>query len=80
MLEALKISEDQEAITFRLYELHNKRGTARLRSWTKTENVIGTDLLESKEGSRELAASGDEIAIPYKNYQILTLKAKISES
>ena len=78
MLETLKVSEDQTGIILRLYEMHNRRGTANLLAWTSVASATGTDLLESPIDSQEILSSKERLVIPYRNYQITTVKAPLT--
>ena len=78
MLETLKVSEDQTGIVLRLYEMRNRRGTANLLAWTSVASASGTDLLESPLDSQNILSSRDGLVIPYKNYQIITVKARLT--
>ena len=78
MLETLKVSEDQSGIVLRLYEMHNRRGTSNLLVWTSVASATGTDLLESPIDSQKILFSKDRIVIPYRNYQITTVKVRVT--
>lgn len=79
MLETLKVSEDQSGIVCRLYEMHNKRGTASLVIWNAAKQAIATDLLERDSRSKQLQLSDQKVEIPYRNYQILTAKITLTK-
>ncbi len=76
MLEAVKLSEDNdESLVLRLYEMHNKRGKARIDMFRKIKSAKLLDLLELSEiAGKELVVEGNSITFPYRNYEILTIK------
>ena len=74
LLESLKRSEDGSCIVARLYEAKNDRGNAELVFPLAEPDLVfrTANLLEEDRG--ELKAHGRELILPYKNYEIITLK------
>lgn len=73
VLDTIKKAEDSDALILRLYETHGARGTARVRVAVPAGPVHTANILEDETGSTEVAEDGS-IVVPYRPYQIITLK------
>jgi alpha-mannosidase len=73
VLDTIKRAEDSEALVLRLYEAHGARGTARLRLGVQYGSARLANGLE--DDGEELEVDGDEIVVPYRPHQLLTVKA-----
>ena len=74
VLDTIKRAEDSDAILLRLYEAHGARGTARVRLALPFASARRANALED-EGD-ELQIEGDEIVVPYRPHEIVTVLAR----
>jgi alpha-mannosidase len=74
VLDTIKPAEDSDAIVLRLYEAHGARGTARVRLGVPYEAAVLANALEDEREPFEIA--DDEIVLPYRSHQILTVKVR----
>jgi alpha-mannosidase len=74
VLDTIKRAEDSDALVLRLYEAHGARGTARIRLGFPFESARHASLLE--DDGEPLEVAGDEIVIPYRPHEIVTVKAR----
>ena len=72
VLDTIKKAEDSDATILRLYETHGARGTAALRVDLPFTSATFVNLLEEGEVHAERTADG--IVVPYRPFQIITLK------
>ncbi len=72
VLDTIKRAEDSDALVLRLYDAYGARGTARLRLGFAFENATFCNLLEDEIAPAVVA--GREIELPYRPFEILTLK------
>ena len=79
MLEAVKRAEDTDSIILRLYERHNRRGSGKISMWGKVSNASTTDILETNDAKDEADVRGNTIDLKYRNYQIVTLKVRVTD-
>ena len=73
VLDTVKRGEDSDALVLRLYEAHGARGRARLRLGVPVASALLANALEDDGDVLEL--DGDEIVLPYRPHQLLTVKA-----
>ena len=71
VLDTIKRAEDGAAVVLRLYEAHGARGTARLRVGLPFSGAVSCNLLE--DPGEPLDTDGDEIVIPYRPHEIVSL-------
>jgi alpha-mannosidase len=71
VLDTVKRAEDSDALVLRLYEAHGARGTARLRVGLPFSGAVSCNLLE--DPGEPLETDGDEIVIPYRPHEIVSL-------
>ena len=71
VLDTVKRAEDSDALVLRLYEAHGGRGTARVRVGLPFESAALCNTLE--EAGEPLDVVGDEIVVPYRPHQIISL-------
>jgi alpha-mannosidase len=74
VLDTIKRAEDSEAIVLRLYEAHGARGVARVRLGMPFTVARRANALE--DGGNELEVEHDEIVVPYRPHQIVTVLAR----
>jgi alpha-mannosidase len=74
VLDTVKKAEDSDAMVIRLYEAHGSRGTARLRVGLPFSSAVYCNILE-EDGQKAKVIAG-QIEVPYKPFQIITLKLK----
>ena len=72
VIETVKQAEDGHGIIVRLYETQRKRGVASLSAAFPFAHAWRTNLLE--ENQFELEVSGSQVKVPFKPYQIVTLR------
>jgi alpha-mannosidase len=72
VLDTIKRAEDSDALVLRLYEAHGARGVARLRLGVPFASAVAANTLEDDGDALEI--EGDEILLPYRPHQILTVK------
>jgi alpha-mannosidase len=72
VLDTVKRAEDDRALVLRLYEAHGARGTARLETSLPFRAAHLCNLLEDTEAP--LASGPSWIDLPYRPYQILSVK------
>ena len=73
VLDTIKRAEDSDAIVLRLYEAHGARGVARLRLALPFSSARLANALEDE--GEPLAVEGNEIVVPYRPHQIVTVIA-----
>ena len=71
MLDTIKRAEDSDALVLRLYEAHGARGVARLRLGLPFSSARLANALEDE--GEPLDVDGDEIVVPYRPHQIVTV-------
>jgi alpha-mannosidase len=71
LIDTVKRAEDSGALIVRLYEAHGGRGQARLRVGVPFGAARFTNLLE--DPLADARAEGDEVLIPYRPFEIVTL-------
>ena len=71
VLDTVKWAEDSDALVVRLYEAHGARGSARLRVGLPFTTAVACNLLE--DPGEPLDADGDEIVIPYRPHEIVSV-------
>jgi alpha-mannosidase len=74
VLDTIKRAEDSDAVVLRLYEAHGARGVARVRFGLPFETARRANALEN-EGD-ELAVEGEEILVPYRPHELVTVVAR----
>ena len=74
VLDTIKRAEDSDALVLRLYEAHGARGVARVRLGLPFGSARRANALED-EGD-ELEIHGDEIVLPYRPHEIITVLAR----
>jgi alpha-mannosidase len=72
VIETIKRAEDGEGIIVRLYESQRKRGTFTLACAFAIAEAWRTNLLE--ENQEQLVIDGNQLSVPIKPYQIITLR------
>ncbi len=72
VIETVKQAEDGHGIIVRLYETQRKRGVASLTAAFPFAHAWRTNLLE--ENQFELEVTGNQVKVPFKPYQIVTLR------
>ena len=72
VLDTVKRGEDSDALVLRLYEAHGARGTARLRLSIPFDAARLASGLE--EDGDALEVEDEEIVLPFRPHQILTVK------
>jgi alpha-mannosidase len=72
VLDGIKRAEDSDAIVLRLYEAHGGRGVARVRLAFPFTRAVRANALE--DDGDELAVEGDEIVVPYRPHELVTVK------
>ena len=72
IIETIKKAEDGNGIIIRLYEYQRKRGNVTLITAFPIHKVWRTNILE--ENQEEIKFNPREISIPYRPYQIITLR------
>jgi alpha-mannosidase len=71
ILDTVKLAEEGGAIVLRLYEAHGARGTARVRVGLPFTAAHTANLLE--DSGAELRVDGEEIVVPYRPWEIVTV-------
>jgi alpha-mannosidase len=74
VLDTIKRAEDSDALVLRLYEAHGARGVARLRLGLPFSSARLANALEDE--GEPLDVDGDEIVVPYRPHQIVTVVAR----
>jgi alpha-mannosidase len=74
VLDTIKRAEDSDALVLRLYEAHGARGVARIRLGLPFASARLANALEDEREPLEVA--GDEIVVPYRPHQIVTVVAR----
>jgi len=72
VVETIKQAKDEQGIIVRLYESQRRRGKVTLTTGFPLANAWRTNLLE--ENQEHLDCAGDQVTVPVKPYQILTLR------
>jgi alpha-mannosidase len=72
VLDTIKRAEDSDALVLRLYEAHGARGVARVRLAQPFDKAVRANTLE--DDGEPLEINGDEIVLPYRPHQIITVK------
>ena len=71
LVDTVKRAEDGDDLVVRLYEAHGGRGVARLRVGLPFAEAWFTNLLEDRLAAAEV--DGDEVVMPYRPFEIVTL-------
>jgi alpha-mannosidase len=71
LVDTVKRAEDGDELVVRLYEAHGGRGAARLRVGVPFGEAWFANLLEDRLAPAEV--DGDEIVIPYRPFEIVTV-------
>ena len=71
MIDTVKRAEDGDDLIVRLYEAHGGRGVARLRVGLPFAEAWFTNLLEDRLAAADV--DGDEVVIPFRPFEIVTL-------
>lgn len=74
VLDTVKRAEDSDAIVLRLYEARGGRGVARVRLGVPFESACLANGLE--EDGEPVAVEGDEVVLPYRPHELLTVKVR----
>ncbi|MBT4612086.1 MAG: alpha-mannosidase, partial [Gemmatimonadetes bacterium] len=74
ILDTVKRAEDSESLVLRLYEAYGGRGTARVKIGLPFEAAVSCNTLE-EEGA-PLVVQGDEIIVPYRPHQVISILVK----
>ncbi len=74
MLDTVKRAEGSDAVVLRLYEAHGARGAARVRRALPFAEARLANALEDE--GEPLDVDGDEIVLPYRPHQIVTVVAR----
>ena len=72
VLDTVKMSEDKEGVIVRLYETHRERTKTKIKTGFAFKKAYVCDLEENI--LRELSAQSNEVELPIKPYEIITLK------
>jgi alpha-mannosidase len=72
VLDTIKRAEDDSDLVLRFYEAHGARGTARLRFGFPVRKARYANLLE--DPGKSLALRHDRCALPYRPFEIITLR------
>jgi alpha-mannosidase len=75
VIETVKRAEDGDGVIVRLYECMRRRGTVALTAGFDLASATLTNLLEDDGEAVEVRA-GRQIALPYRPYQIITLRLR----
>lgn len=74
IIDTVKQAEDGNGLIIRLYEAYDRRSEAVISFGMDVKKVSRCDLLENK--IQDLKAEGNQVQIPVKNYEIVTLKVE----
>jgi alpha-mannosidase len=74
VLDTIKRAQENDDVIIRLYEAHGARGEARVQANLPFRRAVLCNLLEDE--SDAAVVSGQEIRVPYRPFQIITLKLK----
>ncbi|MEM8580617.1 MAG: glycoside hydrolase family 38 C-terminal domain-containing protein, partial [Pseudomonadota bacterium] len=78
VIETVKPAEDGDGIVIRLYEAHNTRGDVTLSLHPLVSAVERCGLLE--DVAEPLVVDGNALSLPIANYEIVTLRLRLSSS
>ena len=73
-VSAVKKAEDGDALIIRLYEYDNARGCASVRFGLPLQSCAMCSLMEEEESF--LAVEDHEAAVPYRPFEVITLKCR----
>jgi len=73
VLDTVKRAEDSDDVVLRLYECHGARGVARVRLGLPFSSARSANVLE--DDGELLEVDGDEIVVPYRPHELITIKA-----
>lgn len=76
VLEAVKMAEDGDGITLRLFNIRNNRGRGWVKLWFEPSSAYATDILEINKIDKHIDLSGDKVLFDYGNHEIITLIIK----
>lgn len=76
ILETVKQAEDGGDLILRFYEAFDRRVRAKLTLGIPFSSVTVCDLMENPVSGQELAVSGQEITLPVRNFEIVTLRIR----
>ena len=74
ILETVKQAEDGEDLILRFYEAFDRRGQVRLTLGVPFSGVTVCDLMENPISDAEITVSGQDITLPVRNFEIVTLR------
>ena len=74
ILETVKQAEDGEDLILRFYEAFDRRGQVTLTLGIPFSGVTVCDLMENPVPDAEIAVSGQDITLPVRNFEIVTLR------
>lgn len=75
IIEAVKRAEDGNGIIVRLYECHNRRGSATLRCFKSIAGASRCNLEEVEQWSLEVSSDGS-VALDYRPFEIITVRLR----
>ncbi len=73
VLDTIKLAEDSDAVVLRFYECHGGSGVAHARVGWPVGRAVYCDFLE-EDGNAVTVASDGSLEIPYRPFQIITVK------
>lgn len=76
MLEAMKVSEDDEGVVLRFYEFYNARGKTHVHLPFEIKETESLDLLELNRIKRDMAFNKNVLEFAYHNREIITIKVR----
>ncbi|MBO3091610.1 alpha-mannosidase [Schleiferilactobacillus harbinensis] len=76
LLDTVKQAEDDDALIVRLYEYHNAQTTATLTCARPVKSAMLCNLLEHDQQPLTVSADGRQITVPFKPYEIQTIKLR----
>lgn len=74
VIDTVKRAEDGEDVILRFYEAFGRRGPAVLTLGIPFSGVTVCDLMENPIPDAEITVSGQEITLPVRNFEIVTLR------
>lgn len=74
ILETVKQAEDGGDLILRFYEAFGRRGRATLTLGIPFSGVTVCDLMENPVSDAEIIVSGQEVTLPVRNFEIVTLR------
>lgn len=76
IVETVKQAEDGEDLILRFYEAFDRRGQVTLTLGIPFSGVTVCDLMEEPVPGAEIAVNGQEITLPVRNFEIVTLRIR----